>query len=389
MPECFIMTQTFDFDQRIDRHGVGSTKWDKYAGRDILPLWVADMDFASPPCVIDALHTRIDHGVFGYTEPGAALNQTIIDHLDEIYDWEVQPDWILWLPGLVSALNVVARTFCPPGQQVVSATPVYPPFLSAPRYQGCDVVRVPMVESGGRWAWDLDRLDASLSGQVRLLSLCNPHNPVGRVFDRHELTALAERCLRHDLVLCSDEIHCGLVLDAGARHMPIATLSPEIAARSITLMSASKTFNLPGLGCAFAIVPDASLRARIKQTSAGIVPRVNALGFTATEAAYRYGGTWQRALVAYLRANRDHLMATLASLPGIRVYPVQATYLAWIDARDLPVADPAAFFESAGVGLSDGADFGAPGFVRLNFGCPRAVLDEALRRVTEALRSAS
>lgn len=383
------MTQTFDFDRPVDRRSIGSTKWDKYAGRDILPLWVADMDFVSPPCVIEALRARIDHGVFGYTEPSPALNQAIIEHLDDAYGWAVQPDWILWLPGLVSALNVVARTFCPPGQQVVSATPVYPPFLSAPRYQGCEVVRVPMTEAEGRWTWDLDRLDASLPGQVRLLSLCSPHNPVGRVFDRKELTALAERCLRHDLVLCSDEIHCGLILDPDARHIPIATLSPEIAARSVTLMSASKTFNLPGLGCAFAIVPDAGMRARIKRTSAGIVPRVNALGFTATEAAYRHGGLWQQSLVAYLRTNRDNVLAALGAMPGLRAYPVQATYLAWIDARALPVVDPAAFFESAGVGLSDGAEFGAPGFVRLNFGCQRGVLDEALRRMAGALRQVS
>lgn len=380
------MPETFDFDTAVDRRASASTKWDKYAGRDILPLWVADMDFASPPCVLEALHTRVNHGVFGYTEPPASLNEAIVTHLQQTYKWVVQPEWIVWLPGLVSALNVVARACSPGGDAVLTATPVYPPFLSAPRHQGCEVVRVPMVESARGWAWDLDCLDASLTHRARLLSLCSPHNPVGRVFDRAELTALAERCLRHDLVLCSDEIHCGLVLEPGLSHIPVASLSPEIAARSITLMSASKTFNLPGLGCAFAIVPDASLRRSLRQHAAGIVPRVNALGFVATEAAYRHGGPWQQALIRTLRANRDRVLQVLGALPGLRIFPVEATYLAWIDARALPVADPAAFFESAGVGLSDGAEFGAPGYVRLNFGCPPVLLEEALRRITTALR---
>lgn len=380
------MAQTFDFDNAPDRRGTASTKWDKYAGRDILPLWVADMDFPSPACVLRALEARVAHGVFGYTDPPASLNEAIVLHLQQAYGWTVQPDWIVWLPGLVSALNVVARGICPAGEQVITATPVYPPFLSAPRHQGCEVVRVPLAETARGWAWDLDRLDAHLPGRARLLSLCSPHNPVGRVFDRTELTALAERCLRHGLVLCSDEIHCGLVLEPGLRHTPIASLSPEIAARSVTLMSASKTFNLPGLGCAFGIVPDAGLRKTLRQASAGIVPRVNALGFTATEAAYRDGGPWQQALIETLRANRDRVLQVLGAVPGLRVFPVEATYLAWIDARALPVPDPAAFFESAGVGLSDGAEFGAPGYVRLNFGCPRALLDQALARMMSALK---
>lgn len=381
------MTETFDFDRPIDRQHTGSTKWNKYAGRDILPLWVADTDFASPDCVLQALHDRVGHGIFGYTDPSEDLNEAIVSHLLNTYGWGIQPDWIVWLPGLVTALNLVARTFCPPGQKVITATPVYPPFLSAPRHQGCDVTRVPLVAHGQRWEWDMDRLDAEIAPDTRLLSLCNPHNPVGRVFDRQELSALAQRCLSRDLVLCSDEIHCGLILDADKRHTPIASLSEEIAARSVTLMAASKTFNLPGLGCAFAIVPGAGLRNALKKTAAGIVPRINTLGFTATEAAYRHGGPWQRALVDYLRGNRDLVLQTLGDTPGVRVFPVEATYLAWIDARALPVPDAAAFFESAGVGLSDGADFGAPGYVRLNFGCRRALLREALQRMTTALRS--
>jgi len=376
---------TFNFDLPIDRHSTASTKWDKYAGRDILPFWVADSDFASPPCVIEALHARADHGVFGYTDPSPRLNLVIVDHLAQQYGWQVEPGWLLWLPGLVAALNVVARAFCQPGQQVITATPVYPPFLTAPIYQGREVLRLPLRESAGHWQWDLDALDTSDLSRAKVLSLCSPHNPVGRVWTVAELEALAERAQRHDWILCSDEIHCGLILDAGKAHRPIASLSPEIADRSITLMSASKTFNLPGLGCAFAVVPSPALRTALKRAAAGIVSRVNAMGFAATEAAYRDGASWQSALIDYLRGNRDLVMDALGSIPALRVFPVEATYLAWIDARGIGQNNPHAFFEAAGVGLSDGAEFGAPGFVRLNFGCTRALLRDGLERMRKAV----
>ncbi|MSQ60438.1 MAG: aminotransferase class I/II-fold pyridoxal phosphate-dependent enzyme, partial [Betaproteobacteria bacterium] len=280
---CMTSTQaTFDFDQPANRRATGSSKWDKYGDRDIIPLWVADMDFRSPPCVLEALHARVWHGIFGYTDPTDELAQVIIGHLETQYRWQIKKEWIIWLPGMVTGLNLAARAFCDPGQQSITATPVYPPFLSASANQGREALRVPMVLNADRWVWDMERLDATLTGRTSLFSLCNPHNPVGRVFTQDELEGLAGRCARHKLVLCSDEIHCGLLLDDARKHIPVASLSPEISSLTVTLMAPSKTFNLPGLGCAFAIVSNPELRARMKRGAAGIVPRVNALGFSAT-----------------------------------------------------------------------------------------------------------
>ena len=373
------------FDTPIDRRGSDSFKWGKYAGRDILPLWVADMDFAAPPAVLDALHRRIEHGVFGYGGPWPSLTESVLAHLQDEYSWSIEPEWLVWLPGLVTGLNVACRAV---DGEVLTATPIYPPFLSAPHFSGRKLNRVDLALDNNRWQWDMAAVQQATTAATRLFLFCHPHNPVGRCWSRDELLALADYAERNDLVVCSDEIHCGLILDADKRHIPFASLSPAAAQRSITLLAPSKTFNIPGLGCAFAVIPNPALRRRFEQAMHGIVPHVNVLGLAACEAAFRHGGDWHRELIAYLRGNRDRVAATMASLPGVRMAPVEATYLAWIDVRDLRLAKPAAHFEAHGIGLSDGADFGAPGWLRLNFGCPRATLDEALTRFERAVRAA-
>ncbi|TXG77835.1 MAG: putative C-S lyase [Rhodocyclaceae bacterium] len=375
----------FDFDHPPDRRGSDSVKWGRYGGRDVLPLWVVDMDFAAPPAVLAALHGRVDHGVFGYGDAPASLVDAVVESLARDHAWRIDPQWIIWLPGLVTGLNVVCRAVGESGDAVLTATPVYPPFLSAPRFSGRDVITVDLVDVGNCWQWDLARLESAITPRTRLLMLCNPHNPVGRAFTRAELTAIAEIAERHDLVICSDEIHCGLVLDERAHHVPMATLDQGIADRCVTLMAPSKTWNIPGLGCSFAVVSNARLRRRLLEVMRGIVPHVNVLGFAATEAAYRDGSAWREALLAYLRSNARCVLGAIARMPGLSSWPVEATYLAWIDARGLGVDNPARFFEQAGVGLSDGADFGAPGFVRLNFGCCRSTLEEALARMGRAI----
>lgn len=374
---------TFDFDRVIDRRGGDSLKWNRYAGRDVLPLWVADMDFAAPPAVVVALEKRVAQGHFGYSEPWPSLIDAVLGHLQREYDWSVEADWLVWLPGLVSGLNVACRAVA---GTVLTATPVYPPFLSAPRLSGRPLLTVPLALSNGRWGWDFAALAAALTAETRLLLLCHPHNPVGRAWNEAELLELAEFCERHDLIVCSDEIHCALVLDGAPRHVPLARLDERLARRCITLMAPSKTYNIPGLGCAFAIIPDAALRRRFLAAMNGIVPHVNVLGLAACEAAYRDCDDWHAALIAYLSANRDHLEAAIAGLPELSMTHVEATYLAWIDARALGVDDPASFFEAAGVGLSRGDDFGLPGWVRLNFGCPRATLAAALARLRDAVK---
>lgn len=373
------------FDTPIDRRGSDSFKWGKYAGRDILPLWVADMDFAAPPAVLAALHRRIEHGVFGYGGPWPSLTESVLAHLQGEYGWSIEPEWLVWLPGLVTGLNVACRAV---DGEVLTATPIYPPFLSAPHFSGRKLNRVDLALDNNRWQWEMAAVQQATTAATRLFLFCHPHNPVGRCWSRDELLALADYAERNDLVVCSDEIHCGLILDADKRHIPFASLSPEIAQRTITLLAPSKTFNIPSLGCAFAVIPNPALRRRFEQAMHGIVPHVNVLGLAACEAAFRHGGDWHRELIAYLRGNRDRVAATMASLPGVRMAPVEATYLAWIDVRDLRLAKPAAHFEAHGIGLSDGADFGAPGWLRLNFGCPRATLDEALTRFERAVRAA-
>ncbi len=372
---------SFNFDLVPDRSGGDSLKWNKYAGRDVLPLWVADMDFAAPPAVLAALHKRVEQGVLGYSEPWPALVDSVLGYLQRAYAWRVEPEWLVWLPGLVSGLNVACRAV---EGGVLTATPVYPPFLSAPRLAGRELVTVSLCLSDGQWGWDFAAMEAALKPDTRLLLLCHPHNPVGRAWHAAELAELADFCQRHDLIVCSDEIHCGLVLDAERRHIPLASLDEDITQRCITLMAPSKTYNIPGLGCAFAVISDASLRRRFCWAMRGIVPEVNILGLAAAEAAYRDCEDWRLALIDVLRRNRDRVEAAVAALPGLSMTPVEATYLAWIDARGLGVPDPAGFFETAGIGLSNGTDFGLPGWVRLNFGCPRQTLDCAIERMKKA-----
>ena len=375
----------FDFDAPIDRRNSDSEKWDKYQGRDIIPLWVADMDFRSPPALIEALHERVSHGVFGYTHPPKGLTAAVLDHLEQDFGWQAEPEWIVWLPGLVCGLNVLCRAVGEAGDAVATFVPVYPPFLSAPPLSQRTLITAPLHVQDGRWVADVATLEHAITPQTRLLLLCNPHNPVGRAWSRDELLRFADTAERHNLVIGSDEIHAGLILDTDKRHCPIAALSPEIARRTITLLAPSKTYNIPGLGCSFAVISDTGLRRDFQKAMGRIVPHVNILGYTAALAAYRGGEAWRQELIDYLRGNRDLVAGEIARMPGLSMSPVEATYLAWIDARGAGIGQPGRFFEEAGVGLSDGSDFGAPGFIRLNFGCRRELLGEALGRMERAL----
>ncbi|MGE4558868.1 MAG: MalY/PatB family protein [Desulfobulbus sp.] len=380
-----MQTAPFDFDTIVDRSWSSSLKWDHYKGRDILPLWVADMDFPSPPAVMAALRERAAHGIFGYTLAPDSLVEAVMAHVDRHYGWRIEPEWLVWLPGLVTGLNAVCRAVGRAGDEVLTCTPVYPPFLSAPQLMERKTLTVPLRQQGGRWSMDIEAMERAITPKTRLLLLCNPHNPVGRAWSREELLSVAELAEHHDLLICSDEIHADLVLDPDKHHLPLAMLDPEISRRTITLQAPSKTYNIPGLGCSYAVVPDSGLRSRLRRAMDGIVPHVNLMGYAAAEAAYRYGEPWRLSLISYLRDNRDLLAHAVAAIPGVAVSPVEATYLAWIDVRGRGIDHPQRFFEEAGVGLSGGRSFGLPGFVRLNFGCPRSLLTEALGRIEQAL----
>jgi cysteine-S-conjugate beta-lyase len=382
----------YDFDQPYERRGTDSEKWRAF-GNEVLPLWVADMDFPAPPAVLQALHERVAHGIFGYGGVTAELSETICHRLWKHYRWTVTPDQLLFLPGLVSGLNVSCRAVCPPGAGVLIQTPIYPPFLSAPVNQGLHInIAELTVTRSKQWlhySIDYNAFEAAIQSHTRLFMLCNPHNPVGRCYSREELIKLAEICTRNDLIICADEIHCDLLLE-NSSHLPIASLFPEIAKRCITLMAPSKTFNIAGLYCGFAIIQNPSLRKQYQLAAQGIVPEVNLLGFTAALAAYKNCETWQKELMVYLNGNRNFFTDYVQDhLPMLRTTIPEGTFLAWLDCSATGIIgnQHEFFLNHAKVALNDGQRFGQGGndFVRLNFGCSRSTLTQALMQMKFAL----
>ncbi len=380
----------YDFDRIIERRGTDSVKWHRY-GDDVLPLWVADMDFTVPPPVLEALHRRVDHGIFGYGFEPPELRPLLIEHLQRRYGWTVPAEALLFLPGVVPGFNLAVQAVTAPGDGVLVTTPVYYPMLDAPGHAGCTLDGVEMTRrADGHYEIDWDAFEAAITDRTRIFLLCNPHNPVGRVYRRDELERMAEICLRHDLIICSDEIHSDLLFP-GHRHRPIAALDAEIGAQTITLMAPSKTYNIAGLHASVAIIENAELRKRFLAAWRGVIsPRLDVLGYAAMLAAYRHGQPWLEAVLAYLTANCDFLADYVAAhLPGVSLAKPEGTYLAWLDCRQAGIpGNPHRFFlEKARVALNDGAVFGpgGEGFVRLNFACPRATLTQALERMRAAL----
>ncbi|MBS4086535.1 MalY/PatB family protein [Pseudomonas rustica] len=378
---------TFDFDQLFDRHNTGSTKWSRYPA-DVLPMWVADMDFAAPPVVIEALQQRLLHPLVGYSVAQDSLREAIVADLWAKFAWKVKPQELIFLPGVESGFNMALKALVQPQQNVVVQVPNYPPLRHAPAHWGLNKVELEFnAQADGTYLTPLDVLRDSLNGGGALL-LSNPHNPLGKVFGREELQAVADICVVQDAWIISDEIHAELCFD-GRVHIPTASLSPEIARRTITLMSASKAYNIAGLKTSFMIIQDAALRERVNHARCGMVDSVNPLGMEATRVAYSEGATWLAELKTYLQANRDYLVDAVRSrLPGVTINVPQGTYLAWLDCSALDLANPQQFFlEQGKVGLSAGLDFGDQHqqFVRLNFGCPRSMLEEGIARMERAL----
>ncbi|PRY70777.1 MalY/PatB family protein [Halomonas ventosae] len=389
----------FDFATPVERrHPSGgdwpSQKWHRY-GDDVLPLWVADMDFASPPAVIEALRARVEHGVFGYGLVPDSLRETLCAWSAEHYGWAIEPGWQLWLPGVVPALHLASLALTEPGDGVLTVTPIYPPFLRVAERTGRlpqqAAMRAPATP-GEPWRLDLAALEAAITPETRLLLWCHPHNPTGRMWTREELAGLVDLVERHDLHVVSDELHCDLLLDEDARHVPLAAAFPELASRILTLWAPSKTFNLAGLTTACAVIPDAGLRRRFAKGIKGLTPDGNVLGLVAAEAAHAHGEPWRQALLGVLRGHRRTLVERVAGWPGVAMSPPESTYLAWLDLREaralegLEGAPQRLLLERAGVALSDGADFGWPGFARLNFGTTATQLEAALARLDGVLR---
>lgn len=374
----------FDFDRSVDRRGTHSYKWDRYAESDVLPFWLADMEFSCPQPILKAMQERMRHPIFGYTTPGDEIYDAILGYLRSEKGIPAEAEWIVWLPGIVPALGAFCRAFTRSGDGVMLNTPVYPQFISAPLVNKQRSVTVPLLREGMYYSFDWSAMrDAAYA--AKLLLLCNPQNPTGRVYSRGELEQLVEFCERNDMLICSDEIHCDMVIEPGMKHTSILAID-EARERSILLMSPSKTFNTPGLSFAFAVIPDEHLREVFRTAMRGNCEWVNSLGVEAARAGYGECADWRRELVAYLRKNRDFMRNYISKhIPQLKMGPVEATYMAWLDANSLGVANPAAFFEESGVGLSDGAGFGEAGMLRMNIACPAAMLHRGLERMREAV----
>jgi len=376
----------FDFDTPVERRGTWSMRWERYPA-EVIPLWVADTDFRAPPAVLAAISRRVAHGIFGYNTPPAELREAVIERMRRLYGWQVAPEWIVFVPGVVPGLHLAARHLTRPGEHALVPTPVYHHLKRSLELAQRAHTEVPLVLSNGRWVWDEAFLASAAKPNSRLLFLCNPQNPGGTIFTREELARLAAFAEKHDLVICSDEIHADILLDKGKPHVPIASVSPEASRRSVTLISPNKAFGFPGAGCAFAVIENAALRRAFSADHHATVHDASVFGYEAALAAYRECGPWLEAQLDYLRANRDLVERDVAAMPGLRMAHVEATYLAWIDATGLGVADPHQHFLKHGVALSPGAQFGAPRFVRLNFGTQRATLSAALQRMKTATKA--
>ncbi len=385
----------FDFDGVLDRRGTGSLKWDfpalKLNAPEALPLWVADMDFAAPPAVCEAVARRAAHGAYGYPSDPASVREAAAGWLRTRFGWDVHPEEFSYAPGIVPALHACVRAFTKPGDGVIIQTPVYPPFFSAVEASGRWLVRNPLRLENSRWTMDYDDLRRRVDDRVKMLFLCSPHNPVGRVWTEEELRKLAEICLERNLVVVSDEIHGDLVF-RGFRHIPFATLGPDIAARTITLIAPSKTFNVAGLAASLAVAGDRGLREGFRKEFRDFGWELpNVFGLAAMEAAYRGGGSWLEALLVYLEEGADLLRNLFDERLGpLRFFKPEGTYLGLVDGRGLGLAPErwkSFLLREAGVYLNDGAMFGpeTEGFARLNFACPHSVLREAAGRIERAL----
>jgi len=385
----------YSFDEIIDREGTSCVKWDLrdkvFGSSDVLPMWVADMDFKTPGFISDAIIQRAQHAVYGYTYRSEGYYSSIINWMQSHHGWAIERDWILFSPGVVPVLYMATLAFTNPGDTVLIQTPVYPPFYDAVLKNNRQLVFNPLIQNGNRYEIDFKDLDQKLAGS-KMMFLSNPHNPVGRVWTKDELLEIGRLCLKHNVLLISDEIHCDLVFSA-YKHIPTAGLSPEIAANTLTCLASSKTFNTAGLSTSNVVVSNPILKSKLS----GIIQSVhidagNIFGAIASEAAYTFGEEWHKKLIEYLEGNVNLVRSFLKErLPEIKLIEPEATYLLWLDFRELGISQPELvkmLIGKARLGLNDGTDFGieGTGFMRLNIGCPKSLLIEGLQRLENALK---
>lgn len=380
----------YNFDLVPDRRNTDCVKWDLFPN-DVLPLWVADMDFEVCPKIIDGIKSRMRHPVFGYTLESPEFKTVFCDRMEKLYNWKVDPDDLIMVPGIVSGFNFAIRAFCGSENSVIYQTPAYPPFIEGPDNFALEGIANPLYFDGSdeKWKIDFDRFEEQIADNTSLFILCNPHNPVGRAFTPEELTELGNICLKHHVKICSDEIHCEIIYK-GSKHTPIASLTEEFSANTITFMAPSKTFNIPGLACSVAIVQDPEMKKTFKKALQGLGSHVAVLSQAAGLAAYRDCEDWRYELLDYLSANRDFAQNYIRkNIPDMGLNKIEATFLMWLDCTNLGTGDnPSEFFaKNAKVQLNNGASFGKgfEKYVRLNFGTNRKTLEEALERMKSSL----
>ncbi len=373
------------------RSNTDSLKWDRYLGQDVIPMWVADMDFQVAEPIQKALEERLAHSIYGYTVAPDSLREAVISHLQQEYQWQVQPEWLVFLPGVVTGLALSCRAYCSDNAEIMVNPPIYHHFYDSHENKRQQLVKVPLHKQGHRWTYDIAAMAKACTPSMQMLMMCTPHNPTGTVFQEDELQAVAALCKANNMLMISDEIHCDLVIDRSVQHVPTAKACPDYADRIVTLMSGSKTWNIAGLNTSFAIISDESLRRQFMDAQQSLIPPVPPLALVATEAAYRHGGPWRKSLLDYLAGNFARIEEMLDSIAGVKLEKLEATYLAWIDASELSqhpdIENVQTFFEQHGVGFSSGEQFGQPNYIRMNFACPRDTLDKALARMQLAVDS--
>tara|TARA_B100000700_G_scaffold32324_1_gene30940 strand:+ start:17010 stop:18158 length:1149 start_codon:yes stop_codon:yes gene_type:complete len=381
---------TFNFDDTPSRKETFSFKWQKYNGKDIIPAWVADTEFRCAEPILNAISRHVEHGNLGYILPAQQTDavNAVVRWLADKHDWQIKPEWLVWTPGVVPAFNVACKAYCEPGDKVLIQTPNYPPLLAAPKINDLERVDIGTVidnsdSENPRYTIDFEALESHAADpKCKLFIVCNPMNPVGSVLTQDEIDRIATICNQHNVRLCSDEIHCDLILEPGKTHIPAGRVS-ELENNSVTLMAASKTFNVAGLGTSFAVIPDAGLRRQFTQAAAGIMPWVTVLGLAATQAAFTECDDWHQAQLAYLKENRDRVFEAVNSIEGLSMIKPDATFLAWVDASGLKVDNVLTWAEQKGVGPSPGADFHQADHFRINYGCSKQMLEDILARLCQ------
>jgi cysteine-S-conjugate beta-lyase len=389
----------YDFDEIIDRSNTDCIKYDwrerVFGNKDVIPMWVADMDFRTPPFVLKAINEKVEQGILGYSFRPESYFTSLIKWLKQRHGWEVKQEWIEFSPGVVPALNMCTLAFTEPGDEIIIQPPVYTPFFGAVNDHGRKLVLNNLTETNEGWMMDIEDLKKKITPSTRMIILSNPHNPVGRAWTADELKAVAEACLGRNIVILSDEIHSDLMMP-GRKHVPLASISAEAAAMTVTCMAPSKTFNLAGLSTSSVIISNDILREKYHKTLEGLHMHLgNIFGNVASETAYTYGEGWLKELLSYLKENVELVMSFCKTkMPVIKPVMPEATYMIWLDCRAMKMSGKELqrfFVEKAGVGMNEGSAFGpgGEGFMRLNLACPRATVQKALEQIDEAIKTLS